>query len=417
MSNPTPASYTAARVSEIREDLKDCASISEALTRLVKLTGHHRDSCRRLNRRYRFWGRDGTRAPVQDTTTSTRPQGDTQVDALTPAPAALEDVIKMCHIDEAKWEVKSFGVGQRKQGFAWRVSLSKRPEPIDVESMLSDFVARAEAYAPRVWKVAPLPTKVKTNRLLEIACFDVHVGRLCWGKETGHPDYDIHIAPDLVKAAVENLTQAASGMGIGRVLLPIGNDLLNSEASGSTTAGTPQSQSEDSRWKKKFTVACDLMVDTIERLASLYPVDVLVVSGNHDREGSFYLGQYVRSYFRNHPNVTVNNEPTQRKYYRFGSTLLGFTHGNEEKVANLPGIMAVERPLDWGQTRHREWHTAHEHRESVVDLTGCKVRHIPSLTPPDDWMASKGYVGHPQSAQAFVIDDESGLVASLYYTV
>ncbi len=403
--------YDESTIQEIKKSVAHCCNIGQALNELTKKLDLNRDHVRRLNRQYGFWGRQATIAPK--VVSEDRTEVIETTEQLT-----LEQVESMCKVDKTQWEVGSMGVTHGTRGNTWRVGFRRKKVPVDLEWLTKGFIEAATKHAPKSWGgVKPANKSVAAGRLLEVACFDVHVGRLCWGQETGGADYDSKIAPQRVNSAIDELVASAQGLGISRVLLPIGNDLINSEATGMTTHGTPQSQSEDSRWKKTFLTACKLMTDQIEKLASIYPVDVVVCVGNHDQHGSFYLGEYVSAWFRSHPNVTVNNGPKDRKYYQFGQTLIGFTHGNEEKVSALPLLMADECKNLWSQTKYREWHLGHEHRSAHQSIGSCKVRHIGSLVPPDDWMVRRGYVGGDESAEAFVFDGEKGLVASFYYRV
>ncbi len=400
--------YTQQQIAEIRSWVKDCRTWPEARSVIESKTGKHPDNITRMNKKHGFWRSE--KPPV-----STQRSNDTMDASIELSDVqTVEEVIKLCGVDTEKWESKGFSVSKRQNGFGWSARFAKKKEPTDVNSLLEAFAEQAEKHAP-AFPVKPIKTKTG-DRLLEMSIPDLHLAKLCWGLETGHKDYDIKIAADLYRQAVSSLLASARDMNIGRILLPIGNDLMNSDnAAGTTTAGTPQAQSEDSRWKKTFMTACGLIVDAVEQLATEFPVDVVVVAGNHDQERCFYLGEYVKSWFRNHPNVNVDNSATQRKYYHFGSTLIGFTHGNEEKPAKLPLIMANEQKQKWSETTHHEWHLGHQHRTIVTEDVGCKVRWLPSLCPPDEWMAAKGYIGNDQAAEGFVYDRQSGLIASLYF--
>lgn len=337
------------------------------------------------------------------------------IDVETSDVRTLEEVVTLCKVDTDIWEPKGFTVTKRKTGFGWSARFAQRKGAIDWDRLGAAFEERVAKHAPS-YSDAKRAKPAAAGRLLELGIPDLHLAKLCWSKETGHKDYDLRIAVDLYRKAVASLMQSAAGMGVSRILLPIGNDLLNSDnAAGTTTAGTPQAQSEDGRWKKAYMTACDLMVEVIEQLAADYPVDVVVVAGNHDHERSFYLGHYVKGWFHNHPNVTVDNSPTQRKYHRFGSTLIGYTHGNEENPRRLGLIMAQERPELWSATKHRVWHLGHLHREILTEDIGVKVQWLPSLCPADEWMASKGFIGNDQAAEAFVYDPIAGQIATLYF--
>lgn len=259
---------------------------------------------------------------------------------------------------------------------------------------------------------------VKNGRLLEIAVMDVHFARLCWSKETRGADYDLKIAVEDYKDAVYGLASHAKANGVSRILLPLGNDHFNSDnLSGTTTKGTEQSQNEDGRWQKAFTTGCGVAVEVIETLAKEFEVDVVVVSGNHDFEKCYYMGEFVRAYFHNHPRVTVDNAPTQRKYYTFGTNLILFTHGDEEKHSNLPLIMATEMKEAWAKTTCREIHLGHYHQHKSMEMNGVRLRVISSLAASDSWSTSKGYVGNLRAAEAFLFDEKDGLIAQYYHNV
>lgn len=358
----------------------------------------------------------------------------------------LEELLEICKVDLNEWRVEKYLVNKwataRKNKtvnltyndgsatgsvddkggmtvhpiFQIKAWLVRKKEVKDYRLMLDKFIADAANFAPTNFILETIPTE--NNKLLEISIPDLHLSKLCWGKETMYSDYDIKIAPRLYREAINDFISKIKGFGVSKILLPIGNDFYNSDnAAGTTTAGTPQSQSEDSRWPKTFTVGCELLSGVIEQLAQYFQVEVKVISGNHDYERTYYLGEYIKAWFRNNPHVVVDNAPTQRKYFRFGKTLLGFTHGNEEKHDKLPLIMASDRKEDWAITDHREFHVGHLHNETTKEYNGVKVRILPSLMPPDQWHASKGYVGNIRAAEAFLYDENDGLIAVFYHNV
>lgn len=295
---------------------------------------------------------------------------------------------------------------------AW---LKRKTEELNAKAILEEFIKRANENAPNANSFIQNKNVSTGSDLLEISVPDLHLAKLCWGKETGNKDYDINIASKEYKKAVFSLYQAATGK-INRILLPVGNDIFNSDnMAGTTTKGTPQAASEDSRWPKTFMVGCQILVDAITQLAQEVPVDVVIVAGNHDKERCFYLGEYLKAWFRNSKSVSVNNEPRQRKYYRFGQNLIGFTHGNEEKPDKLPMLMANEEKQAWSETKFRQWHLGHLHHEISKDIGGVVVRFLPSLCPPDEWHTSKGYIGSILAAQAFQYNQNNGLTAIYYH--
>lgn len=253
----------------------------------------------------------------------------------------------------------------------------------------------------------------RSGLLYEIAIPDIHIGKLVWGEEVGSTSFDSNQAVELFKKAVATLIESTDVSKIERILLPVGNDFYNVDnAAGTTTAGTKVD--EDTRWKNSFCKGSKLMTDVIEYLSKFAPVDVVIVQGNHDSERSFYLGEYLFAWFKNHKDVTIDNSAPQRKYYKWKKVLIGFTHGNEEKHSELPLIMATERPNFWAECTCKNWHLGHYHRERLEDIKGVIVHVLPSLTQTDGWHFSKGFIGTKRAAEGLLFD-EGNLIATHYF--
>lgn len=251
---------------------------------------------------------------------------------------------------------------------------------------------------------------------LELAIPDLHLGKLGWSSETGSDNYDSNEAVRIFELAVKDLISKAPMDQVEQILFVLGNDFYHTDnAKDETTSGTYVGT--DSRWQKTFMKGCTLLTEVISRLAIDRQVIVPIVPGNHDFERSFYLGEYLKAFFHAHPNVKIDNTPTARKYFRYGNTLIGFTHGNEEKHSTLPLILATERPVDWSETRFREWHVGHLHKESNNEYAGVKVKFLAALCPSDSWHAKKGYIGSTRSATAFLYHYDKGLEAQYYFNI
>ena len=96
--------------------------------------------------------------------------------------------------------------------------------------------------------------KIENNgdNLLEVTLFDLHLGKLAWGKESGE-NYDSKIACDRFLTTIKTLLEHSKGFEYSKILFPIGSDFFNSDTiENTTTSGTPQD--EDLRWKKTFRI-------------------------------------------------------------------------------------------------------------------------------------------------------------------
>ncbi|MFO1500212.1 MAG: hypothetical protein U1G07_17785 [Verrucomicrobiota bacterium] len=341
----------------------------------------------------------------------------------------LEDLLVYAEVNTSHWEVErwvlnKWEVGARNpatgeiltaplyQVKAW---LRRRVKEISVHDVMTAVLEEFK-------KAAPVrPPNLKQQRgagMLEIALFDLHFGKLCWGEECGR-DYNTEIAERMFWTALDDLLAKADGLKPAKILFPIGNDYFHTDILGrTTTGGTPQDSSLG--WKRAFAEGWNLLARAIDRLRELAPVHVPVVNGNHDVQSSYHMGEVLSAWFRSARDVTIDNGPSQRKYVTYHKCLLGLTHGSEEKMASLPMLMATERPNEWAASASaaREWHVGHLHHKKSLkllpanDVGGVLVRTIPSLTPPDSWHASKGY-GSKLSAEAYYWDPECGVTATL----
>jgi len=242
----------------------------------------------------------------------------------------------------------------------------------------------------------PVKKKVEGDICLEISLPDLHFGK-----------GDIHESTQNFIDTVFELLAKAEKFGVERILLPIGNDGLNSEGKRkTTTGGTPQEDSVD--WQESFRHYWTTLAATIKVLSATYPVDVIVVPGNHDMERMFYIGEVLSSYFKSNDKVLINNSGEYRKYYEYGANMLMFTHGDKEKTASLPIIMATEQPEMFARTKYREAHLGHYHKEMLNEYCGVKTRFLPSICITDDWHKMMGY-SHLRAAQAYIWNKKYGL--------
>jgi len=242
---------------------------------------------------------------------------------------------------------------------------------------------------------------IEFENMLEISLPDYHLGKVDGSTiEQQADDYVIHI---------KELVRRANGNNITRFLLPTGNDLFNSDSlEYTTTKGTPQL--DNATWQLTFRIGCQAIIKSIEYLKNIAPVDVIIVQGNHDYQKCFYLGEILEAYYTLDENVTINNEiNSPRKYYKYGHTLLGYTHGNNEKMHDLPLIMAVEKPVEFASSINHYWRLGHIHKELVNEYQGIVVETLPALCGQDEWHKKMGY-NSKRKAKAYIWNKNEGMV-------
>lgn len=294
--------------------------------------------------------------------------------------------------------------------YSYRVDENEKEVNKDI---LGIFKRNAKDFAPKYPDIK-LP-EANEDLMLEVSLFDHHFGKRCWEDETGGK-YDLNVAVKLYREAIANSINLIKDNNVGKVLLVVGNDLFNSDnLDYTTTKGTPQQ--DDGTWQQSFEAASNILVESIDRLSEHAHVHVLVVPGNHDFQRTYYLGCYLEAWYHNNKNVYVDNKPNPRKYFKFGKCLLGFTHGDKEKIDDLPLLMATEQPKMWATAKYREWHLGHFHKTRTDEKMGVVTRILPSLAGTDSWHHSKGYVGNIKASHSYLWDKKTGLKAIHQYNV
>lgn len=305
---------------------------------------------------------------------------------------------------------------ERHREVVWLIEVIVQPRAQKwLLDALDEIHERAKKHAPK-YKLDPLP-KGPRDLMYEISLFDHHFGKLCWAVETGQ-NYDLKIAEVVFYNAVMDLLARAGDRNIDRFLFPIGQDLLHIDnVSATTTSGTALGGSTDGRYAKIVDIAFTSLVRVVDDLTKRAPVDIVYVPGNHDKHVSYHLARELDAWYRHNKRVTVDSVFRKRKYYRYGTTLLGLGHADTEKSkwSTLPNLMATEKPHDWAATTHHEWHVGHLHTKQkremlpVEEVDGVIVRVLASLSGLDNWHYESGYFSK-RAAEAYLWSKTEGYV-------
>jgi hypothetical protein len=148
----------------------------------------------------------------------------------------------------------------------------------------------------------------------------------------------------------------------------------------------------DGRFYKIASVGFRAMIRCITRLLEKHE-NVIVRNnpGNHDPHPKVMLDIAVGAYFHNEPRVHVDQSPNPFYYYRWGSQLIGTTHGDGPKLADLPLQMANDVPLDWAAAIYRVWLCGHVHHDQVKEGVGCRMETMRTMAAGDAWHKYHGY--------------------------
>jgi len=166
----------------------------------------------------------------------------------------------------------------------------------------------------------------------------------------------------------------------------------------------------DSRWPKVVSSGVKVQRKICERALQKHKrVRLRNAKGNHDPHSAIILDVAMQAYFESNPRLIVEDSPRDLWHFRFGSNLIGITHGHNIKPENLPGVLAVDAREEWGQCEFRYIWVGHFHRKQSLDVMGTRVIVWPTLAANDKWHSDKGYRSQKEMC-ALVLHKDFGVV-------
>ena len=330
---------------------------------------------------------------------------------------SLTELVAFCQIDEVEWDIVSWECKayegyiknnsdeiESKTHYSVSAKMKRNKTAVRARDVIIGLIAEMDAHSP---KYKPISYSLDHEPMLALVVIaDLHLGKLGWADEVGE-NCDSKIAERAFRQAVTELLAKVKREKPEKIAFVFGNDFFNSDnMTGTTTKGTPQDN--DGRYAKMFSLGKRMLVWAIDQALLIAPVDVIIVPGNHDRVSMFTLGDSIQSWYRNCPNVWIDNQPTDIKYYSYGHGLLGFFHGDKGKASDLPLRMATEQRQRWGQTLWADWHLGHRHTERSTEYMGVRVCFHSSLSGIDAYHYGEGYIGNRRAAKAIFYHADCG---------
>jgi len=263
-----------------------------------------------------------------------------------------------------------------------QVDAEKREEAI--REFMQTMAADIKGLAP----ITPAPVLSNDDLLAVYPMGDPHFGLYSWWEEAGD-DFDIKIAEDLTCGAIDRLVNSAPPAKTA-LLLNLG-DMFHADNQQNVSKSGHQLD-VDGRWAKVQQIGLRAMLHCIKRLLEKHEKVIFRINkGNHDGHSSYALALMVSCYFDKEPRVEVDLSPAVSWYYQFGKVLVGSTHGDTIKGADMVAIMAADKPKAWGETEYRYWYVGHVHHQDTKEYRGGVVEYFRTLAARDAWHTGQGY--------------------------
>lgn len=350
----------------------------------------------------------------------------------------LDELLAACKVDLKKWKVSRYMAnvwegGRKKKvidltwtegvmdGFVddsggwqltdfWQVKAWFEPreeEPYEkaLEELIDKIAKYAPVYDPSKFNYSP----ITNGYLLVPNLYDAHFGK----RLHRSINYTLQQSKeDFIRISESTVKQALLGpKKIERILFPVGHDILHVDnLLDQTSHGTWVEASVDVR--NAIDAACEATIMATENFATVAPVEIIPVEGNHSRLQTYWLGKVLQAFFRNHPNVKVHDMKLERQYFQWGKVGLGLTHDGKNPK-ELATLFPIEARYMWPDIEWTEWLTGHFHHErgalyAVDSVRGTVVRTISALCNMDNYHSLHLYAGVNRAAEVLYYHKENG---------
>lgn len=241
-------------------------------------------------------------------------------------------------------------------------------------------------------RVAPTPAPIHadTDLLTVYPQGDPHAGLYSWRDETGQA-FDLAEYERVTKAAIDRLVASAASSAHA-LYIDLG-DSLHADNNASRTKSGHHLDTHGRHGEVVRAVMRCKRHHVARMLEKHQHVTVRSNPGNHDGITALMLSEMMALIYENEPRVTISTSPNPYWFHGFGANLIGTTHGDGAKGANLPLLMAVDAPAQWLASEHgsRVWFVGHVHHKDVKDYPGVTVEYCRTLAAPDIWSHGSGY--------------------------
>lgn len=273
---------------------------------------------------------------------------------------------------------------------AW---IKQKADDIDPEEFIKAICGKIEPYV-----YEPNKTRNSSTRMLEIPLFDMH-----WGVA-----YMDHYKPVL-----DELLDLITSRKWDKIVIPFGQDFLHNDSifNGQTTKGTIIEKVDMKRATKESKTFMCTLIDTAIKESN--EVKVIYSPGNHDRSISW---MYMQMLLERYGPEVVDDSIENRKVITYGANAVMVTHGDSKQATarNLAQMFPIAFPQEFANTKIREVHAGHLHREGTYgDTFGVMVRRLSTGGKSDEWTDREDYIGAHKRFMIFEWDLKK--LASIHY--
>lgn len=320
----------------------------------------------------------------------------------------LDELIDKCKIDTSKWNIDRYVQNFWGNGTTprWQVKayLSLKTKE---ENFQKDFLSFLATYKPQIEQV-PDPSDwdyITPRTCLVINKQDEHLNKF---DINGSNSIEERFRTCYTKMN-EILLVASNVNYIEKIVYIIGSDQFNSEWTGLTTKGTPQTNLLP--YHDAFEKICNYELRMIQALKKYSnDITILYIPGNHDEFVGWHLIHWLKAMYSQDDWIKFDIRTDYTKLVKYGNSIMMFNHGDTIKPEKLAAQFPVLARDVWSQCTNYYIFTGDKHHEVSRDYNGVMFYQLPALsTAKSNWDSKMGHTCSKAELTAFMIDENEGI--------
>lgn len=327
------------------------------------------------------------------------------------------ELIKAHGYDPDKWEIASaisnFWQGMKAVDFGggaltlYQSKITIRPTAGKFNSESIDKLFKN--YKPSV--KAP-PRKVIKRKgsgiLVEPVITDLHHGNI---PQDGSPNTAIQDLADHTADTIEHIANMINPPD--KIVIASLGDLNHYDTKSKTSTKGTQLESNMTE-EEMITGTFNAMVHTIGAYSEIAPVEILAVPGNHDYLTTYIMFMAVKAFFKDDKNITFDVTNNKHKWFQWGVSLIGITHGDMPKK-RLQTLLHTLAKKAMSSTTYTEQQVGDKHHVYQIEDSGVALQGYPSMAKLDLWHYDNGWLGSKRAAFTRVFHKERGPIDTFQF--
>jgi hypothetical protein len=312
-----------------------------------------------------------------------------------------QEIIKHFNIDTTKWFISQI-YHKTSFGGKYAITVNQRAkvgnQTINIDE---DFLESIKQIKP----LATISNIVVNNK--EKACLLIPKQDAHWDKRDVDGNNNIEERFEtFTKSLLSQLEKIQLTNSLEKIIYIVGSDEFNSEWTGTTTKGTPQSNIVS--YQEGFKRISNYTIELIKLLRLYTPkVEVILLNGNHDHNVSWHLAHLLEQIFSKNESITIDSDLKNTKILEYSSNLILMNHGDEMKPKDLATKFPIIAKDKWSSFDNYFVISGDKHHELAHDFNGVRTFQVPQLsTAKSAWDDKKGHLCSKAELVTFLFEKD-----------